>query len=168
MRQALTLGAVAAIVLLVALPASAGSTKGPTLKSLQAQIKSLQKQVTTLKKKEALDESVIGLTLEYAVCSTAVTADTFQDSFTGLDAYFTARSQPTYFGAQSPVNDYKACSAFEIVRAHNQSPPNTNILRAMLDIFKARSFAAHGLDLAAPARAVSAQFFALAYRAGIS
>ena len=162
MRQVLTLGAVAAVVLLVASPAGAGSAKGPTLKSLQAQIKSLQKQVTTLKKKEALDESVIGLTLEYAVCSTAVTADTFQDTFTGLDAHF----PPPYFGAQTPVNDYKACSAFEIVRAHNQSPPNTNILRALLDIFKARSFAAHGLDLAGPARALSAQFFALAYRAG--
>jgi hypothetical protein len=170
MRQVLTIGAVAAVVLLVASPASAGSAKAPTLKSLQAQIKSLQKQVTTLKKKEAVDESVIGLTLEYAVCSTAVTADTFQDSFTGLDGYFTARSQPTYFGAQTAVNDYKTCSDFEVVRAHNQSPPNTNILRALLDIFKARSFAAHGhgLDLAAPARAASAQFFALAYRAGIS
>lgn len=167
MRQVLTIGAVAAIVLLVASPASAGSTKGPTLKSLQAQIKSLQKQVTTLKKKEALAESVIGLTLEYAVCSTAVTADTFQDSFTGLDGYFTARSQPTYFGAQTAVNDYKACTAFEIVRAHNQSPPNTNILRALLDIFSARSFAAHGIDLAGPARALSAQFFALAARGGI-
>lgn len=167
MRQVLAIGALAAVVLLVASPAGAGSAKAPTLKSLQAQIKSLQKQVTTLKKKEALDESVIGLTLEYAVCSTAVTADTFQDSFTGLDAYFTARSQPTYFGAQTPVNDYKACSDFEVVRAHNQSPPNTNILRALLDIFKSRSFAANGVDLAGPARAVSAQFFALAYRAGI-
>lgn len=167
MRQVLTIGAVAAVVLLVASPASAGSTKGPTLKSLQAQIKSLQKQVTTLKKKEALAESVIGLTLEYAVCSTAVTADTFQDSFTGLDAYFTARSQPTYFGGQTAVNDYKACSAFEIVRAHNQSPPNTNILRALLDIFSARSFATHGIDLAGPARNLSAQFFALAARGGI-
>lgn len=168
MRQVLTIGAFAAIVLLVASPAGAGSAKGPTLKSLQAQIKSLQKQVTTLKKKEALDESVIGLTLEYAVCSTAVTADTFQDSFTGLDGYFTTQlAKPAYFGAQTAVNDYKACSDFEIVRAHNQSPPNTNILRALLDIFKARSFAAQGPDLAGPAQALSAQFFALAYRAGM-
>jgi len=171
MRQVLTIAALAAVVLLVASPAGAGSAKAPTLKSLQAQIKSLQKQVTTLKKKEALDENVIALTLEYAVCSTAVTADTFQDSFTGLDGYFaTQLAKPAYFGAQTAVNDYKTCSDFEVVRAHNQSPPNTNILRALLDIFKARSFAAHGhgLDLAAPARAASAQFFALAYRAGIS
>jgi hypothetical protein len=167
MRQVLTLGAVAAVVLLVASPAGAGSAKAPTLKSLQAQIKSLQKQVATLKKKEALDANVIALTLEYAICSTAVTADTFQDSFTGLDGYFATQfGKPAYFGAQTAVNDYKTCSDFEVVRAHNQSPPNTNILRALLDIFKARSFAAHGPDLAGPARAVSAQFFALAYRAG--
>jgi hypothetical protein len=164
MRQVLTIAAGAAIVLLVASPAGAGSAKAPTLKSLQAQITSLQKQVKTLKKREALAENVIGLTLEYSVCSTAVTADSFQDTFTGLDGYFAARTQPPYFGTQTPVNDYKTCQDFQIVRAHNQSPPNTNILRALLDIFKARSFAAHGMDLAAPARRLSAQFFALAQR----
>jgi hypothetical protein len=166
MRQVLTIAAAAAVVLVVASPAGAGSAKAPTLKSLQAQITSLQKQVKTLKKRAALDENVIGLTLEYAVCSTAVTADAFQDTFTGLDAYFAARAQPPYFGAQTPVNDYKACQDFQIVRAHNQSPPNTNILRALLDIFKARSFAGGSVDLAGPARHLSAQFFALAQRIG--
>ncbi|HJW67417.1 MAG TPA: hypothetical protein VJ419_06485, partial [Gaiellaceae bacterium] len=75
-----------------------------------------------------------------------------------------AHALPPYFGAQSPVNDYKTCGDFQVVRAHNQSPPNTNILRALLDIFKTRSFAAHGVDLAGPARQLSAQFFALAQR----
>ena len=164
MRQVLTIATVAAIVLLVASPAGAGSAKAPTLKSLQAQITSLQKQVKTLKKRAALDENIIGLTLEYSVCSTAVTADAFQDSFTGLDAYFAAHALPPYFGAQTPVNDYKTCGDFQVVRAHNQSPPNTNILRALLDIFKARSSGAHGLDLAGPARHLSAQFFNLAQR----
>ena len=134
MRQVLAIAAFAAVVLLVASPASARSTKGPTLKSLAAQVKSLQKQVTTLKKRAATDESVIGLTLEYSVCAVAVTADTFQDTFTQLG-----------YGAQTPVNDYKSCQDFQIVRAHNQSPPNTNILRALLDIFSgSRSFAAFG------------------------
>lgn len=166
MRQVLAIAAAAAVGLLVASPAGAGSAKAPTLKSLQAQITSLQKQVKTLKKRAALDENVIGLTLEYSVCSTAVTADAFQDTYTGLDAYFVARTQPAYFGAQTPVNDYKTCADFEVVRAHNQSPPNTNILRALLDIFKARSFAATGVDLASPARHLSAQFFALAQGLG--
>jgi hypothetical protein len=143
MRQVLAIAAFAAVVLIVASPAGASSTKGPTLKSLAAQVKSLQKQVTTLKKRAAAEENGIIFTLEYAVCSTAVTADTFQDTFTGLDSYFAARGLPPYFGAQTPVNDYKACQDFKVVRAHNQNPPNTNILRALLDVFSgSRSFAA--------------------------
>jgi hypothetical protein len=156
MKQALAIAATGAVFLLVASPVGATANKGPTLKSLAAQVKALQKQVTTLKKRAATDESVIGLTLEYSVCSTAVTADAFQDTFTALA-----------YGPQTPVNDYKACQDFEVVRAHNQSPPNTNILRALLDIFSARSFASHGIDLAGPARGLSAQFFALARGAGI-
>ena len=144
MRQGLAIAATAAVVLLIAAPAGAGSTKGPTLKSLQAQITSLQKQVKTLKKRVTTDENVMGLTLAYSVCSTAATSDVLQDTFAGLDGYFASHSLPPYFGAQSPVNDYQSCQAFSVVRAHNQSPPNTNILRALLDIFKPRSFASPG------------------------
>jgi gas vesicle protein len=150
MRQVLTLAAAAAVAaLLAAPPAGAGTAKkGPTLKGLAAQIKSLQKQVTTLKKRAAADEDVISATLAYTVCSTAVTADVIQDTFAGIDSHVTAPGLP-YFGAQTAVNDYQACSGFQIVRAHNQSPPNTNVMRALLDIFKPRSFAGHqnGVDL---------------------
>src|SRR5690349_12557497 len=87
MRQVLVIATVAAVALLLAAsPAGAAQTKGPTLKSLAAQIKSLQKQVTTLKKRAATDEDIISATLGYTVCSTAVTADVIQDTFTGLDA----------------------------------------------------------------------------------
>ncbi len=168
MRQVLAIAAAAAVVLLVASPAGAGAAKGPTLKSLAAQVKSLQKQVTTLKKRAANDESVIGLTLEYSVCSTAVTADTFQDTFTGLDANFT-HSGAAYFGAQSPVNDYKSCQDFQVVRAHNQSPPNTNILRALLDIFSSRSFAAEqpAVNLPGQFRDLFGQLFVLPRQVGV-
>ena len=148
MRQVLALATVASVALLLAAsPAGATPSKGPTLKSLAAQIKGLQKQVTTLKKRAATDEAIISATLGYNVCSTAVTADVIQDTFTGLDAKLFSGSP--YFGAQSAVNDYQACQGFQIVRAHNQSPPNTNVMRALLDIFKPRSFAAHqgGVDL---------------------
>ena len=154
MRQVLVIAAFAAVVLLIASPAGASSTKGPTLKSLAAQVKSLQKQVTTLKKRATANENAVLFTLEYAVCSTAVAADTFQDTFTGLDSYFVARSQPAYFGAQSAVDDYKACQDFKVVRAHNQSPPNTNILRALLDLFSPSSFATNqaGMNFAGQPR----------------
>ena len=170
MRQVLGLATLATVALLVvAPPAGAGATKGPTLKSLQAQITSLQKQVTKLKKTAAADENVQALTLAYAVCATAVTADTFQDTFTGLDGYFVAHSQPAYFGAQTPVNDYQSCPAFSVVRAHNQSPPNTNILRALLDIFKPRSFAAqqHAVYLPGQFRDLFGQLFVLPSQVGV-
>ena len=145
MRQVLALAAVVAVALLVASPpAGAGATKGPTLKSLQAQLTLLKKQVTTLKKRVARDENVIDISLAYSVCSTAVTADTLQDTWTGLDSYFAGRGMPAYFGAQTAVNDYQACSVFRVVRAHNQHPPTTNQHKALLDIFQgSRSAAVH-------------------------
>jgi hypothetical protein len=169
MRQVLALATVATVVLLVASPAGAGASKGPTLKSLAAQVRALQTQVTKLKKQVKADENIEALTLAYAVCATAVTADAFQDTFTGLDGYFAAHSLPPYFGSQTPVNDYQSCPALSIVRAHNQSPPNTNILRALLDIFKPRSFAAqqHGVYLPGQFRDLFGQLFVLPSQIGI-
>jgi len=160
MRQVLALATVVAVALLLAAsPAGASQTKGPTLKSLAAQIKGLQKQVTTLKKRVANDEDAILVSIAYTACSTAVTADVIQDTFTALDV----KVPPAYFGPQTAVNDYQACSVFKVVRAHNQSPPNTNVLRALLDIFKLRSFAAHqnGVDFAGQLGHAFGQFLVL-------
>jgi hypothetical protein len=166
MRQVLVLAAAACVALLLAAaPAGAGQAKkGPTLKGLAAQIKSLQKQVTTLKKRVVTDESIIGLTLEYGVCSTAVTSDLFQDTYTSFDARY-----GVYFGAQSPVDDYQACSDLKIVRAHSQAPPNTNVLRALLDIFKPGSLAAQqsGVNFAGQVGHAFGQFLVLARQIGI-
>jgi hypothetical protein len=170
MRQVLAIAAAAALAVMVfAEPAGAGSQKkGPTLKSLSAQIKSLQKQVTTLKKRVVNDEDVLIGGLAYSVCSTAVTADTFQDTFAALDAHAVVTPTP-YFGTQTPVNDYTTCQAFSIVRAHNQAPPNTNVLRALVDIFKPASLAAdqHGMDLAGQGRNLFRQFLVLARQIGV-
>jgi hypothetical protein len=142
MRQALAIATVVALGLIVtATPAGAGSTKGPTLRSLQAQIKTLQKQVKTLKKQVTDTEDVALASLVYGACSTAVTADTFQDTYAGLDGYFGAHTLPAYFGAQVIVNDYQTCQALEITRVHSQKPPTTSVLRALLDLFKSSSAA---------------------------
>ena len=140
MRQVLAVTAVAAVGLLVAAaPAGAGSSKAPTLRSLQAQMTKLQRQVKTLKKQvtEARNIAIVGVA--YGVCSTAVSADTFQDTYTGLNGYFAARGLPAYFGAQTVLNDYGACQALSIVRQHNQNPPTTSVMRALLDLFKGSS-----------------------------
>lgn len=143
MRRVLAIAVVVAVGLVVGTaPAGAGATKGPTLKSLQKQIKTLQKQVTTLRKRVASDEDGILLSLAYSACSTAVTADALQDTWTGLDGYFAAHALPAYFGAQTALNDYQACTVFKVVRAHNQHPPTTSVQRALLDLFKPGSAAA--------------------------
>jgi hypothetical protein len=166
MRQVLALAAVVAVALVVAAPpAGAGAAKGPTLRSLQAQLTTLKKQVTTLKKRVARDELVLDFSLAYSVCSTAVTADTFQDTWTGLDGYFAAHSLPAYFGAQTAVNDYQACSALQIVRAHNQHPPTTAQHKALLDIFNGSSSAAvqeHLMNLTRQRGYLFSQLFVLA------
>ena len=138
MRKALAIAAVASLAIVPA--AGAGATKGPTLRSLQAQITSLKKQVNTLKKRTTLAENIAVVALAYGGCSTAVTADTFQDTYAGVEGHFTHTG--TYFPAQSALNDYGACSALEITRAHNQSPPTTAVLAALLDLFKPTSASA--------------------------
>ena len=132
MRKALAIAAVASLAVVPA--AGASASKGPTLRSLQAQVKVLQKQVKTLKKQTTLAQDLAYVSLAFGACSTAVTADTFQDTFTGVEGHFTHTG--AYFGAQTPVADYQACQALEVVRAHNQSPPTTSVLAALLDLFK--------------------------------
>jgi hypothetical protein len=141
MRKALAIAAVASLAIVPATGA-AGSKRGPTLRSLQAQITSLKKQVNTLKKRTTLAENIAVVALAYGGCSTAVTADTFQDAFVGVDGHFTHTTGTNYFGAQSALNDYGACGALEITRAHNQNPPTTAVLAALLDLFKPASTSA--------------------------
>jgi hypothetical protein len=133
MRKALAIAAVASLTIVPAAGA-AGAKKGPTLRSLQAQITLLKKQVNALKKRTTLAEDIAVVALAYGACSTAVTADTFQDTYTGLEGHYTHPA--AYFGAQTALNDYGACSALEVVRAHNQNPPTTSVLAALLDLFK--------------------------------
>lgn len=158
MRKALAIAAVTSLAVVPA--AGAGASKGPTLRSLQAQVKVLQKQVKTLKKQTTLAQDLAYVSLAYGACSTAVTADTFQDTFTGVEGHFTHTAP--YFGAQTPVADYQACQALEVVRAHNQSPPTTSVLAALLDLFKPTgATAANGFMSLRPTGYVFSQLFVM-------
>jgi opacity protein-like surface antigen len=126
----LVLAAVLALVLVPA--ASATAAKGPTLRSLQAQITTLKKQVKTLQKRVKANETLSLGALAYSGCSFAVTADAFQGTWTALDT----RLAPPLFGTQTPVDDFGLCQAFSIVRAKNQNPPTVGVFQALLNIFK--------------------------------
>lgn len=135
MRRSLALGAaMLALVLVAASPAEA--KKGPTLRSLQAQITSLQKQVKALKKQVTADRQFAVGTFVYSGCAWAVTADAMQNTWTALDQRFVSEGHAALFGAQTPVNDYQTCQGFSIVRARTQVPPTASVFQAVLDIFK--------------------------------
>jgi len=129
----LALAALVALALVAAAPASA---KGPTLRSLQAQITKLQKHVKTLQKQVKTTQTLAIGTLAYSGCSWAVTADALQGTWTALDARFTSEGHAALFGTQTPVNDLSTCSTFKIVRATNQNPPTVGVFQALLNIFK--------------------------------
>jgi hypothetical protein len=127
----LACAAILALTLVVAAPA--GAAKGPTLRSLQAQITTLKKQVKTLQKRVKDNENLSLGTLAYSGCSLAVAADAFQGTWTALDARLGA---PPLFGTQTPVADFGLCQAFSIVRTTNQNPPTVGVFQAMLNFFK--------------------------------
>jgi purine nucleoside permease len=129
----LALAALLALALVAAAPASA---KGPTLRSLQAQITKLQKQVKTLQKQVKTTQTLAVAGLVYGACNSAVTADALQGTWIALDARFTSMGQTAIFGAQTPVNDFTTCQGFDVTRAKSQNPPTTGVFQALLNFFK--------------------------------
>src|SRR5205809_5966701 len=123
---------VAALALTLAAPA--GAAKGPTLKSLQAQITVLNKKVKKLQAAQKVDRNLAVLGIVYAGCSLAVTADALQGTWMTVDGYVTGTGHAALFGTQNPVNDYDTCSAFQVVRAKNQVPSSVAVMQALLDV----------------------------------
>jgi hypothetical protein len=127
MKRVCVIALISLVALTVAAPASAA---GPTVKSLAKQIKALQKEVKTLKAQVTQARSVAATALVYGACSTAVTADAFQSTWTFLDA-----KHASGFGPQTPLNDYQTCQPLRITRAPVQSPPNTSVFNSLLALF---------------------------------
>lgn len=130
----LALAALVALVLVAAAPATAA---GPTLRSLQAQITSLKKQVKTLQKQVKTTQDIAVAGLAYGACTSAVTADALQGTWTALDGRFVSEGHTALFGAQTPVTEpVNFCQGFSVVRARNQNPPTAGIFQALLNFFR--------------------------------
>ncbi len=127
MKRVLVIALVSLVTLAVAAPAPAA---GPTLKSLARQIKTLQKEVKTLKAQVTSARAVAATALVYSACSTAVTADALQGTWTLLDA-----KHATGFGPQTPLNDFQTCQPLKITRAPAQQPPNVSVFNSLLALF---------------------------------
>jgi hypothetical protein len=132
MKRVIVTALISLVALSVAAPALAA---GPTVKSLSRQIKALQKEIKTLKTQVTQARAIAASSLIYSACSTAVTADALQGTWTALDAKLT----PTHgviFGPQTPVNDYQTCQPLRITRAPTQQPPNVGIFNSLLALFR--------------------------------
>ena len=132
MKRVLVAALISLVAMAVAAPAPAA---GPTVKSLARQIKALQKDVKTLKAQVTTARQIAASALVYSACSTAVTADAIQGTWTILDAKLTPTHGPI-FGPQTPTNDYQTCQPLQITRAPTQSPPNAGVFSSLLALFK--------------------------------
>ena len=139
MKRVLVAALISLVAMAVAAPAPAA---GPTVKSLARQIKALQKDVKTLKKdvktlkaQVTTARQIAASALVFSACSTAVTADAIQGTWTILDAKLTPQYGPI-FGPQTPTNDYQTCQPLQITRAPTQSPPNAGVFNSLLALFK--------------------------------
>jgi hypothetical protein len=129
MKRVLAIAFISLVTLTVAAPAPAA---GPTVKSLARQIKALQKDVKTLKAQVTQARAAAATALVYGACSTAVTADALQGTWTKLDQQFGG----PVFGPQTPVNDYQTCQPLRITRAPTQVPPNVSVFNSLLALFR--------------------------------
>jgi hypothetical protein len=117
----------AALVLVIpATQASAAKQAGPTaaqFSKLQKQVTTLQKQVKTLQKQQKDLDSFTSALVGVLVCENAVITDAFQGTWNVVDQ-IAAVAQPgkTYFGAQTPLVDKGACTAFKITRSQGVPP----------------------------------------------
>lgn len=146
MKRVLFLAGVAVCTLAVAAPSSAATSASQQqrqvrllqrqVKLLQRQTKTLQRQVKTLQTQMREVRGVAALGAVFGGCTAAVTADTFQGTWRAIDDLATKVAQPTYFGAQAPLNDFGLCAILEIQRAPTQFPPNTAVFNSLLTIFQ--------------------------------
>lgn len=127
MKRVLVIALISLAAVAVVVPAPAS---GQTIKSLARQIKALQKEVKTLRAQVRDARAAAATSLVYSACTTAVTVDALQGTWTFLD-----QKHATGFGPQTPVNDYRTCQPLRITRAPGQVPPNTSVFNSLLALF---------------------------------
>jgi hypothetical protein len=129
MRRFVPIAMIGAIALVLAPQAQPAA---PTNAQLARQIKVLQKQVKTLQKQVKTARLIASVSLVYSGCSTAVTADALQGTWTVVDQV----AGRTIFGPQVPVDDFQLCSTLEIQRSPTQVPPNSTVFNSLLSLFR--------------------------------
>jgi hypothetical protein len=127
MKALIALGAIVAVVGIYAAQATTAPTKtNPTLQKIAL----LQKQVKTLQKQEKFLAGELSANYAGDACGFALTADTFQVTWSQIDSHSTA----AYFGPQTQVNDKGACSDLSpAVPRSLSAPPKTTIFQPLIN-----------------------------------
>ena len=137
MRRMLVVGVALLAGLVLATSTSAAT---PTERKLQRQVTALKKQVTRLQRDMRQLQNIVGVALAYEVCSTALTADALQGTWSAINAREASRGQPPVFPTESAVNDARACQTVRVTRAPTANPPNLTPFKALLSLFGSSFF----------------------------
>lgn len=144
---------IAGIIAIVALGVTAVSTAGPSaqpqasaaniaslekkLRRTNSRVKKLEARVKKLETTQKLLVTVAVATLGGMACEAAITADTFQRTWSAIDEMAQAtQGGKTYFGPQTPLADHKSCSDLEIPRGQPApAAPSLSSFQEVINLF---------------------------------
>ena len=135
MKKTVALTLAALVLAIPATQAGAAKQAGPTaaqFRALQKQVTTLQKQVKTLQKQaKDINNVAVGL-IDLLACENVVITDALQGTWNVVDQIAQAtQAGKTYFGAQTPLADKGACTAFKITRSQG-IPPTALVFNSLV------------------------------------
>jgi len=128
----------AALALFAIAAPAASAARDPNaakIATLQRQVKTLQKQVKTLTTRIADTQDQLEANFVGDTCLGAQTADLIQGTWGVIDLIGQALQSRTYFGAQTPVDDYENCANLrqpEVPRQRVAVPPKMSFFQTIL------------------------------------
>lgn len=134
MKRALIVLTVLAVFALPASGAGAAGSQEQQIKVLQQQVRTLQKQVKSLQKQVKIATTGVNFAIAAVTCSTAITVDAFQATWTVFNGWLSGMSPFIYL---TPVSDYGACAAIgpeptTVERTPAEQTPSLTAFKALL------------------------------------
>jgi len=121
----------AALLAILAAPATAATPTDKKIAALTKQVNALQKQVKTLSTQLAATRRELTINFGGDTCAVALLADIQLGTWSVIDQIAQATQGKTYFGQQTAVDDYKNCSFLaqpDVPRPGPQTPPGVRVV----------------------------------------
>ena len=143
---------VVGIVAIAVLGTAAVSTAGPSaepqasnasivslerkLRRTDARVKKLDARVKKLEARSKLLTTIAVASIAGIACEAAVTADSFQRTWSVIDEMAQATQAKIYFGPQTPLVDHSSCPDLEIPRGQPApAPPSLRSFQEVINLF---------------------------------